>query len=72
VGYEVKFPISGLGIEEIKEVCGIPEKAISVNKEKNAGVIKAETWVELLGICFGLMERMSDFEFTVRRSVEKS
>lgn len=71
MAYEVRFPISGLGIEEIKEVCGIPEKAISVNKEENAGVIRAETWVELLGICFGLIERLSNFEFTVRSSVDK-
>jgi hypothetical protein len=72
VAYEVRFPISGFRIDEIKELGGISsEEAISVSKEEDDGVIRAETWVELLGICFRLMERLSDFEFTLRRSVER-
>jgi len=62
VAHTVKFHISGLRIEEIKKVCGVPEEAISVNKEENIGVIRTETRTELLGICFGLMELTSDFE----------
>jgi len=66
VAYTVKFPISGLRIQEIKEICGVPEEAISVNKEENTGVIRAETRTELLGICFGLIELVDDFDVIVR------
>jgi len=66
VAYTVKFPISGLRIEEIKKVCGVSGEAISLKKEKNIGVIRAETRTELLGICFGLIELVDDFDVIVR------